>query len=391
MKRIYMDHAATTPVDARVAAAMKPFLSQRFGNASSLHTFGQEAKEALEESRAAVARAIGAAPDEIIFTSGGTESDNMALKGSLKRGDHLITSAIEHHAVLHTAQYLEPQGVQVTYLPVDRFGLIDPADVEAAIKPNTKLVSIMHVNNEIGAIEPVAEIGVICRRRGVLFHTDAVQGFGKLPIDVRKMNIDMLSASAHKLCGPKGVGLLYIRNGIKLAPLMHGGGHERGRRSGTENVAGIVGFAKAMELAVKDMKKENAGMKTLSEKLVKRVLAIPDSHLNGHPQTSRLRGRPAKRLACINNFRFAGIEGESLVIHLDMQGVAASTGSACSSRSLEPSHVLTAIGLKHADAHGSLRLSLGRGNTAADVDYVAKVLPGIVENLRRISPLAKGK
>jgi len=380
MKRIYMDHAATTPVDLRVAAAMKPFLSGRFGNASSLHSFGQDAKEALEESRTLIAKAIGAGPDEIIFTSGGTESDNMALKGVLKRGDHMITSAIEHHAVLYTAQYLEMQGVQVTYLKVDRFGMVNPADIEKAIRPNTRLVSVMHVNNEIGTIEPIAEIGKMCRSRGILFHTDAVQSFGKLPIDVKKMNIDMLSASAHKLYGPKGVGMLYLRNGVKLVPLMHGGGHEKGRRSGTENVAGAIGFAKATETAMKGMKAESKKMAAFSEKLGRKVLQIPDSHLSGHP---------TRRLPGISNFRFAGIEGESLVIHLDMQGVAASTGSACSSRSLEPSHVLIAIGLKHADAHGSLRLSLGRGNTAADVDYVAKVLPGIVENLRRISPLAK--
>lgn len=380
MKRIYMDHAATTPVDPAVAEAMKPFLSGKFGNASSLHSFGQEAKEALEESRSAIAKAIGAEADEIIFTSGGTESDNMALKGALKKGDHLITSNIEHHAVLHTAQYLETQGVQVSYVKADRFGLASPSDVEAAIKPNTKLVSVMHVNNEIGTIEPIAEIGRVCRKRGILFHTDAVQSFGKLPMDVDRMNIDMLSASAHKLYGPKGVGMLYVRDGIEINPLLHGGGHENGRRSGTENVAGVVGFAKAAELATKGMKSESKRMADFSERLRKNVLAIPDSRLNGHP---------AKRLQCINNFRFGGIEGESLVIHLDMKGVAASTGSACSSKSLEPSHVLVAIGLKHAEAHGSLRLSLGKGNTAADVDYVADVLPEIVENLRRISPIAK--
>ncbi len=380
MKRIYMDHAATTPVDPRVAAAMKPFLGGKFGNASSLHSFGQEAREALEESRAAIAKSIGAQPDETIFTSGGTESDNMALKGVLARGDHLITSSIEHHAVLHTAQYLASQGVQVTYVSVDKCGMVKPADVEKAIKPNTKLVSIMHVNNEIGTIEPVAEIGRICGSRGILFHTDAVQSFGKIPIDAEKMNIDMLSASAHKLYGPKGVGLLYVRSGVNVNPLIHGGGHEKGRRSGTENIAGIAGFAKATDIAMKNMKPESTRMAALSEKLRKKVLMIPDSHLNGHP---------TKRLPCINNFRFGGIEGESLVIHLDMQGVAASTGSACSSKSLEPSHVLTAIGLKHAEAHGSLRLSLGKGNTTSDADYVADTLPEIVENLRRISPLAQ--
>jgi cysteine desulfurase len=390
MKRLYMDNAATTPMDSRVAAAMKPFLSGKFGNASSLHSFGQEAKEALEESRTALAKAIGAQPDEIVFTSGGTESDNMALKGILKRGDHLITSNIEHHAVLRTAQYLETQGVQVTYLEADKYGSVSPSDVEKAIRSNTKLVSIMHANNEIGTIEPIAEMGKICRAHGILFHTDAVQSFGKLPIDVGRMNIDMLSASAHKLYGPKGVGLLCIRSGVRPAPLLHGGGHEKNRRSGTENVAGAVGFAKAAEIALKEMNAETARMTVLSASLRKNILKIPDSCLNGHPGTSRISGQPGKRLQCINNFRFAGIEGESLVIHLDMQGVAASTGSACSSRSLEPSHVLVAIGLKHADAHGSLRLSLGRQNAPADVDYVARILPDIVKNLRRISPLARG-
>jgi cysteine desulfurase len=382
MKRIYMDHAATTPVDVRVLEAMRPFMLTKFGNASSLHGFGQEAAEALEDARASIARLIGAESDSIAFNSGGTEADNAALKGLLKRGDHLVTTAVEHHAVLHTAQFLEKNGVQVTYVGVDKYGMVSPADIERAIRPNTKLVSVMHVNNELGTIEPIAEIGKMCESRGVIFHTDAVQGLGKLPIDVGKMGIGMLSASAHKLYGPKGVGLLYVRNGIKLEPLIHGGGQEKGRRSGTENVAGAVGFAKAAETAVRGMDRESARMRMLSEKLRKKVLEIPHSFLNGHP---------GKRLQCINNFRFSGIEGESLVIHLDMQGVAASTGSACSSKSLEPSHVLTAIGLKHADAHGSLRLSLGKANTTADIDHVARVLPGIVESLRRISPLTKAR
>jgi cysteine desulfurase len=380
MKRIYMDHAATTKTDPAVAKAMCACMASTPGNPSSLHGFGQEAKNVVEESRAIVSKLINAQPDSIIFTSGGTESDNMALKGILNKGDHLITSAIEHHAVLHTAQYLEKQGVQVTYIKPDRYGMISPADVKAAMKPNTKLVSIMHANNEIGTIEPVEEIGRICRKGKVIFHTDAVQTFGKLPIDVEKMDIDMLSASGHKLYGPKGVGFLYVRSGVKLNPLIHGGGQEKGRRSGTENVEGIAGFAKAAEISARNMDSESKRLKKLSNRLCKKVLKISGSTLNGHP---------TKRLAGINNFRFSGIEGESLVIHLDMQGVAASTGSACSSKSLEPSHVLTSIGIKHADAHGSLRLSLGRENTSAEVDYVARVLPGIVENLRMISPLAK--
>ena len=380
MKRIYMDHAATTPVDPAVLEAMKPFMLAKFGNASSLHSFGQEAREALENARASVAKVIGASADSIIFNSGGTESDNIALKGVLRKGDHLVTTAIEHHAVLHTAQFLETQGVQVSFVKVDKHGMVNPADIDAAIRPNTKLVSVMHVNNELGTIEPLEEIGKICEGHDILFHTDAVQSFGKLPIDVDRMKIDLLSASAHKLYGPKGVGMLYVRGGVKLSPLLHGCGQEHGMRSGTENVAGAVGFAKAAELAVKGMAKENARMKALSERLRKGVLKIPFSYLNGHP---------TKRLQSVNNFRFSGIEGESLIVHLDMQGVAASTGSACSSKSLEPSHVLTAIGLKHADAHGSLRLSLGKPSTAADVDYIVKVLPGIVENLRRISPLSR--
>ncbi len=375
-----MDHAATTPVDAKVLEAMIPFFNAVYGNASSIHSFGQDAKEALDSSREKCAKLINADFEEIVFTSGGTESDNLAIKGVVRKGNHIITSKIEHHAVLHTCEFLEKHGFEVTYLPVDKYGFVNPRDVEKAIKKNTVMVSIMHANNEIGTIEPIAEIGNICRDKDVLFHTDAVQSFGKIPIDVKKMNIDMLSASAHKLYGPKGVGLLYVRKGVRLTPQIHGGGHEFGLRSSTENVPGIVGFAKAVELAKKNMNRWAEHEKRLSKMLVKGVLKIPDSWLNGHPE---------KRLPGNTNFCFKHIEGESMVIHLSMKGVAASTGSACSSKSLKPSHVLTSIGLSSKDAHGSLRLTLGKDNTKKEVGYVLKELPSIVENLRRISPLTR--
>lgn len=380
MKRIYMDHAATTPVDKEVVKTMLPYFTELFGNASSLHSFGQEAKDALEESRRIIAKSINAKPEEIIFTSGGTESDNMAIKEivfSSKNKNHIITSAIEHHAVLHTCEFLEKQGFKVTYLPVDRYGLVNPADVEKAITSKTALVSIMHANNEIGTIEPIAEIGKICSKYKVYFHTDAVQTFSKVPINVKKMCIDLLSASSHKLYGPKGVGFLYIKKGTKISPLIHGGGHEQGMRSGTENVAGIVGFAKAVQIAIKNMRKEIKEETRLRDKLINGVLKISNTRLNGHP-TERLAGNA--------NFSFGGIEGESLVMHLDMKGIAASTGSACSTHSLKPSHVLTAIGLTPMQAHGSLRLTLGRENTEKDINYILRILPDIVKNLRKISP-----
>ncbi len=385
MKRIYMDHAATTPVDREVLEAMKPYFSEKYGNASSIHDFGQEAKDALEDSRAKVAKLIGADLSEIVFTSGGSEADNLAIKGTAfakGKGSHIITSTIEHHAVLHTCEFLEKHGFEVTYLPVGKYGLVDPAQVEKAIKKNTILVSIMHANNEIGTIEPVAEIGKICRNAGILFHTDAVQSFGKIPIDVKKMNIDLFSASAHKMYGPKGVGCLYMRKGINLIPQIHGGGHESGMRSGTENIAGIVGFAKACELAGKNMNSWAEQEVKLRDRLIKDMLQIPKSRLSGHPE---------KRLPNNVNMCFSGIEGESMVIHLSMKGIAASTGSACSSKSLKPSHVLTATGLSPKDAHGSLRLTLGKENTEQDVDYLLNVLPGIVDNLRKISPLGGGE
>jgi cysteine desulfurase len=372
-----MDHAATTPLRPEALAAMKPYFDRRYGNASSLHSFGQEAGEALEESRAAMAGLLKAKPSEIYFTSGGTESDNAALKGvaSANRDKrHIITTKIEHHAVLNPAEWLSKNGCEVTYLPVDRYGLVDPADVDKAIKSDTALVSVMWANNEIGTIEPINEIGKVCHEHGAYFHTDAVQAFGKIPLDMR--NVDLLSASSHKLYGPKGVGLLYAREGVKIEPLLHGGGQEHGMRSGTENVAGIVGFTKAAELAFKEMPREMPRQQKLRDRLVKGIL-LDESWLNGHP---------AKRLPHNAHVCYRFVEGESLVLMLDGEGIAVSTGSACSSKSLEPSHVLLSLGLKHEEAHGSLRFTLGRQNTKADVDYVISKLPPIVERLRKLSP-----
>ena len=380
-----MDHAATTPVDKEVIQTMLPYFDKKFGNASSLHQFGQEAKEALENNRETVAKLINAEPREVIFTSGGTESDNWAIKKiaftNEDRGNHIITSKIEHHAVLESCEFLEKNGFKVTYLPVDKYGLVNPEDIKKAITKNTILVTIMHANNEIGTIEPIEEIGKICKEKGVYFHTDAVQTVGKIPIDVKKMNVDLLSSSSHKLYGPKGVGFLYIKKGTKLSPMIHGGGHEFCLRSGTENIAGIVGFAKACELAQRDMEKRVKHEKKLADRLIRGVSKIPESWLNGHPE---------KRLPGNTNFCFKYIEGESLILHLDDKGIAASTGSACSTKSLKPSHVLTAIGLSPVDAHGSLRLTLGKDNTEKEIDYVLGVLPGIVADLRKISPLWKG-
>jgi len=387
-KRIYLDHAATTPVAAEVFEEMKPYFSKKFGNASTLYFFGQEANKAMQNARKQAARLINAKQDEIVFTSGGTEADNMALKGVAlafaagadgKRGrNHIITSAIEHPAVLNTCKFLETQGFEVTYLPVDGYGLVNPKDVEKAITDRTILVSVMFANNEIGTIEPIEEIGKICRSRGVLFHTDAVQAFGKIPIDIRKMNIDLLSASSHKIYGPKGVGCLFVKEGVEIVPLLHGGSHELKRRATTENIAGIVGFGKACGMARENLKMEMERQTKLRNRLVKGVLeAIPDSYLNGHPKA---------RLPNNIHFRFKNIEGESLVLHLDMKGVSASTQSACSSKSLSPSHVLMAIGLTEKDSHGSLRLTLGKSTTEKHIDYVLSVLLETVEYLRKVSP-----
>lgn len=382
-RQIYMDHSSTTPVDAAVAEAMLPYFSERFGNPSSLYSIGREARRAMEDARAKVAELIGAKKEEIIFTGSGTESDNLAIKGLVyrnrKKGDHIITSSIEHHAVLNTCKYLETQGFTVTYLPVGKEGLVNPSDVEKAITSKTILITIMHANHEIGTIQPIEEIGKIAQEKNIPFHTDAVMTAGKIPLNVESLGVSLLSMSAHKLYGPKGAGALYIRKGTALEPLIHGGGHERNIRSGTENVPGIVGFGKAAELA-KERLPEAAGIIKLRDSLIKGVLEIKDSYLNGHPE---------KRLPDNANFRFSFIEGESMILTLDMKGVAASTGSACSSKSLEPSHVLLATGLRHEEAHGSLRFSLGRGNTQEDVDYVVSVLPEIVNKLRMMSPLAR--
>jgi len=398
--KIYMDYAATTPVRKEVAAAMKPYFSEKFGNPSSIHAWGREAKDALDSARAAVAKALGCNEGEIIFTSGGTEADNLAIVGAAfankDKGRHIITSAIEHHAVLDTCRWLEAQGFSVTYVPVDETGLVDPKNVEASIREDTILVTVMHANNEIGTVQPIREISGICRSRGILFHTDAVQTFCHVPIDLANTSrskapavqaeseippcIDMLSVSSHKIGGPKGVGALYVRSGVRIEALVHGGGQERKLRSGTENVAGIVGFARAVELGMKEMAKESKRLQKLRDYLIKSVLKIPNSALTGHP---------TKRLPNHASFWFKFIEGEALGLTLDAAGIASSTGSACSSKSLEPSHVLLACGLKAHEAHGSLRLTLCPGTSKADVDYVLKVLPKAVENLRKISPFKK--
>jgi len=382
MKRIYMDHAATTPVDPRVVKAMAPYFSEKYGNPSSLYSGAQEAKMALEEARGKVAALINARPEEIIFTSGGTESNNLALKGTAlaKRKGHIITSAIEHHAILHPLKWLEKQGFKVTYLPVDKNGILSVESVESAIRKDTILISIMHANNEIGTIQRIGEIGNIAAEHGIYFHTDAVQTVGKIPVDVEKMNVHMLSISSHKLYGPKGVGALYLRKGTKIESLSHGGGHERRMRSGTENVSGIVGFAKACEISMGEMDKEGERLTRFRDHLIERVLKIENSWLNGHPK---------KRLPGNANFGFKFIEGESLILELDFNGIMANTGSACSSSSLKPSHVLIAIGLRPEYTHGSLRLTLGRQNTKEDVDYVIETLPRVVGRLREMSPFKK--
>jgi cysteine desulfurase len=384
MKTVYLDNAATTPVAPQVLEAMEPYLSERYGNASSLHGKGREAKQALEESRAKIAEFLGADPSEIVFTSGATEANNLALKGfafaNRNKGKHIITSRIEHPCVMEASKWLEGQGFEVTRLPVDKFGIVDPATLEKNIRKDTIMVSVMTANNEIGTIEPTKALARLCNEKNVAFHTDAVQAYGKTPLDLK--NTNMLSASAHKIYGPKGVGMLFVRNGVKLDPLISGGGHERGLRSGTENVPGVVGFAAATELMKKEMPKETPRQAKLRDMLVKETLKIPETRLNGHP---------TKRLPNNANFSFAYIEGESLILRLDGAGIMASTGSACSSPKLEPSHVLLAIGLPHALAHGSLRLTIGRQTTKEEIDYTIETLPGIVEDLRKISPLGKGK
>lgn len=386
MKKIYMDHAATTPVDREVVDAMLPYFTRFYGNASSLHSFGTEAHNALDESRQHVANILNAENEEIIFTGGGTESDNISIKGVAymkkdKRnisGPHIITSTIEHPAVLETCKHLEKQGFNVKYLPVDKYGIVKVDELEQSISKGTFLISIMYANNEIGTIEPIQEIGRIAKENNIVFHIDAIQAIGKIPINVKKLNIDLLSISSHKIYGPKGVGALFIRRGVKIQPLVHGGGHEQGLRSSTENIPGIVGLGKACELAKGRMEKDIRHLVSLRDKLIKEVLKIEESYLNGHPK---------KRLVNNAHFHFTAIEGESLILGLNEKGIAASTGSACSSKKLEPSHVLLAIGLNPEEAHGSLRLTLGRENTEEEIRYVTNVLPVIINKLRKISPL----
>jgi cysteine desulfurase len=366
-----------------VLQAMLPFLEEQYGNPSSIYDTGRTARQALDRARDRIALIIGASPREIVFTSGGSEADNLAIKGAAfalrGRGSHIITSVIEHHAVYNPCHYLEKQGFRITVLPVDADGLVDPAAVEAALTPETILVSIMHANNEIGTIQPIAEIGKILRERKILFHTDAVQTVGHIPVNVQELGVDLLSLSAHKFYGPKGVGALYVRRGVRLDPLVHGGAQEHNRRAGTENVAGIVGMAEALALAAEEMDKEAQRQRELRDRLIDGIMdRIPHTRLNGHPK-ERLPGNVS---VC-----FEFIEGEALLLNLDMHGIASSSGSACTSGSLEPSHVLLALGLPHEIAHGSLRMTLGRGTTAADIDTVLEVLPGIVDKLRQMSPL----
>lgn len=384
MKRfVYADHAATTALSDHALQAMTPYFQVKYGNPSSLYRFAQDTKAELEQMRARVAACLGALPEEITFTSGGTESDNWALLGVAelrgKKGRHIITSAVEHHAVLHTAQYLEKQGFEVTYLPVDGEGRVNPADVKTALRSDTILISIMAANNEIGAVQPIEEIGAIAREAGVLFHTDAVQAVGHVPVDVEHWKVDLLSLSAHKFHGPRGVGALYVKKPLRLPPLIHGGGQERGRRSGTENVAGIAGMTAALEEAVAGLEGESARLTALRDRLIDGILAaVPRSRLTG-PRENRLPGAAS--------FVFECVEGESILLRLDNEGICASSGSACSSASLDPSHVLLAIGLPHEIAHGSLRLTLGRETSGEDVDYLLKVIPEVVAGLREMSPL----
>ena len=382
---VYADHAATTAVTDTALAAMLPHFTRDYGNPSSLYRFAQEGKIHLEQARAQVAACLNAGPEEIYFTSGGTEADNWALRGVAelmalrgKQTGHIITTAIEHHAILHTAQYLEKQGYEVTCLPVDGDGLVDPAAVEAAIRPDTILISVMAANNEIGTIQPIAEIGAIARAHKVLFHTDAVQAVGHIPVDVEAWNVDLLSLSGHKFGAPKGIGALYMRKPLRLPALIQGGGQEKGRRSGTENVPGAAGMAAALKEAVDHLAQESARLAALRDKLIAGLSKLPYTRLTGHP---------VKRLPGTASFVFEGVEGEALLLHLDAKGICASSGSACSSASLDPSHVLLSIGLPHAIAHGSLRLSLGADNTEADVDYILKEVPAVVAYLREMSPV----
>lgn len=380
---IYFDNAATTRVRREVLDAMVPYFLEDYGNPASIHSMGRNPRDAMEAARKQIASLIGAKPQEIYFTAGGSEADNWAIKSAVlgphAKGKHLIVSAVEHHAIISACEYLEKMGIDVTYVPVDGNGRVDPADVEAAIRDDTALVSVMTANNEIGTIEPIAEIGAIARKHGVLFHTDAVQAYGQIPLDVVRDGVDLLSASAHKLGGPKGIGFLYIRDGVRIDPLIHGGGQERGIRGGTSNVPGIVGFGKAAEIAARDMDARIAKETELRDHLIERVL--------GEIPYSRLNGDPVRRLPGNANFSFDFVEGESLLMSMNMAGVCVSTGSACASGSLDPSHVLLAIGLKHETAHGSMRFSVSYDNTMEEVDRAVDILKSAVDRLRSMSPL----
>lgn len=386
MRKVYLDNAATTALSPKVLEQMMPYLTAIYGNPSSPHSFGQEARKGVEHARDQVAKALNALPEEIIFTGCGTESDNTVLFGVAeryaKKGNHIITTNVEHHAILHTCEALEKRGIEVTYLPVDENGMVTAEQVANAITDKTILVSIMFANNEVGTIMPIAEIGKVCRERGVLFHTDAVQAVGHVPIDVKAMSIDMLSLSAHKFHGPKGVGALYMKKGVRLPAYVMGGAQERNRRAGTENVAGIVGLGAAIELATENLAESAARMTKLRDKLIAGIAArIPEVKLNGHPTL---------RLPNNVNYSIKYIEGESILLMLDMNGIAASSGSACTSGSLDPSHVLLALGLTHEVAHGSVRLTLSDETTEEDIDYVLEVLPKVTERLRAMSPLYHG-
>ncbi|HWI54922.1 MAG TPA: cysteine desulfurase NifS [Desulfobacteria bacterium] len=383
MNKVYLDHSATTRTDDDIARLMLEYMTDHYGNPSSIHSFGRTVRKAVEEAREKIARCIGAEPNEIIFTSGGTESDNIAIRGTAlankKRGNHIITSTIEHHAVMDTCKALAREGFEVTFLPVDEFGMVSIDDVRNAITDQTILISIMHANNEVGTIQPIKEIGELAKEKGITFHSDTVQAVGKIPVNVNELNLDLLSISAHKFYGPKGIGCLYMRKGARVLPISYGGSQERKRRPGTENVPGIMGFAAAMEKAVNSIDEQSAYLTKLRDKLIKGVMdKIDFVKLNGHP-TDRLPNNV--------NMSFQFIEGESLLLSLDMKGIAASSGSACTSGSLDPSHVLLAMGLSHEIAHGSLRLTLGKDNTEEQIDYVLEVLPEIVERLRAMSPL----
>jgi cysteine desulfurase len=384
-KRIYLDYAATTPMRHEVLEAMQPYLTERFGNPSSIYSYGHEAKAGIDKARTSVASLLGAGEEEIVFTGGGTEADNFAIKGvafaNREKGNHIITGSIEHHAVLETCQFLETEGFAVTYLPVDKYGMVSPDDVKKAITPQTILITIMHANNEIGTIQPIREIGSVTREAGVYFHTDAVQTAGHIPSDVNELNVDLLSTSAHKLYGPKGVGSLYIRKGTRITPLIHGGEQENNRRASTENVAGIVGFGKAAELAKLELEEEFARITAFRDRLIDNLLTTVDEiHLNGHP---------TQRLPNNINLTVEYTEGESIVLNLDQKGICASTGSACTSSSLEPSHVLVAIGLPQEIAYSSFRMTLGKWNTDEDIDRLIQVLPEVIADIRSMSPLYK--